>query len=424
MRGDNPPGIEIAAVPIPGPDVAQDRCPKPRAAAWLAQIARTSNPESLSRPLAGQRVPPALVTKEVDSTRFSYLPFLHCPELLPLHAVLVCAHLAEDFLNLQAERAHPPLSPCLCCSGGCFASSWPHHPSTARPYPILTRKSQRGKTDYADGTPEREEAMKRHGHKVHAAGSLTRIFLCARYFIARDPTCLLYGLRSRKVRALVPEVVRTKFAATSSGRLPSQPADEALSKLEFRLLSILVLKQKPIPTREAGVPPQMRDLYPRCETNQESLFYFKCSPNGGVSKLSRAVFGVQLQKAFGNKRIFPHQINSYSIIKHGIATSKFPLTRLFDPRLVRGWDYSIMAAPGSHGFNSHGKWPFLLTGHLYSPKHAIVHTLANYVNAKIPYACCDPTELRAILMPSLDKRTRRKYSRNIRALLCRDVGVS
>lgn len=44
MRGGSSPGIEIAAVPFPGPGVAQDGCPEPWAAAELALSARPSPP--------------------------------------------------------------------------------------------------------------------------------------------------------------------------------------------------------------------------------------------------------------------------------------------------------------------------------------------------------------------------------------------
>lgn len=102
MRGGNSPGTEIAAAPLPGPGVSQDGCPEPWAAAELARSARPSPPESRSRPRAGPHVPRALVPKD-DSTSFSSLPSLLCPALLPLLAVVVCQHLAGDFLNLQGE---------------------------------------------------------------------------------------------------------------------------------------------------------------------------------------------------------------------------------------------------------------------------------------------------------------------------------
>lgn len=103
MRGGNSPGTEIAAAPLPGPGVSQDGCPEPWAAAELARSARPSPPECRSRPRAGPLVPRALVPKDNDSTSFSSLPFLPFPALLPLLAVVVCQHLAGDFLNLQGE---------------------------------------------------------------------------------------------------------------------------------------------------------------------------------------------------------------------------------------------------------------------------------------------------------------------------------
>ncbi|XP_054945704.1 basic proline-rich protein-like [Physeter macrocephalus] len=103
MRGGNSPGTEIAAAPFPGPGVSQDGWPEPWPPAELAPSARPSPPESRSQPPAGPRVPRALVPKEDDSTSFSFLPSLPCSALLPLLAVVVCQHLAGDFLNLQGE---------------------------------------------------------------------------------------------------------------------------------------------------------------------------------------------------------------------------------------------------------------------------------------------------------------------------------
>uniref|UniRef100_A0A9L0T0G9 Uncharacterized protein n=3 Tax=Equus caballus TaxID=9796 RepID=A0A9L0T0G9_HORSE len=103
MRGGGSPGTEIAAAPFPGPSVAQDGSPEPWAAAELARSARPSPPESRSRPRAGPRVPRALVPKDDEHSSFSFLPSLPCPALLPLLAVVVCQHLAGDFLNLQGE---------------------------------------------------------------------------------------------------------------------------------------------------------------------------------------------------------------------------------------------------------------------------------------------------------------------------------
>lgn len=103
MRGGNSPGTEIAAAPFPGPPVAQDGCSEPWAAAELARSALPSPPESRSRSRAGPRVPRALVPEDDDSTNFSFFHSLPCPALLPLLAVVVCQHLAGDFLNLQGE---------------------------------------------------------------------------------------------------------------------------------------------------------------------------------------------------------------------------------------------------------------------------------------------------------------------------------
>lgn len=102
MRGGNLACTEIAAAALfPGPRVAQDGSPEPWAAAALARSARPEPPEPRSRLRAGSRVPGALVPKDKDSTSFSFHPSRPCPALLPLLAVVVCQHLAGDFLNLQ-----------------------------------------------------------------------------------------------------------------------------------------------------------------------------------------------------------------------------------------------------------------------------------------------------------------------------------
>nr|1ES7_A Chain A, BONE MORPHOGENETIC PROTEIN-2 [Homo sapiens]1ES7_C Chain C, BONE MORPHOGENETIC PROTEIN-2 [Homo sapiens]2QJ9_A Chain A, Bone morphogenetic protein 2 [Homo sapiens]2QJ9_B Chain B, Bone morphogenetic protein 2 [Homo sapiens]2QJA_A Chain A, Bone morphogenetic protein 2 [Homo sapiens]2QJA_B Chain B, Bone morphogenetic protein 2 [Homo sapiens]2QJB_A Chain A, Bone morphogenetic protein 2 [Homo sapiens]2QJB_B Chain B, Bone morphogenetic protein 2 [Homo sapiens] len=68
-----------------------------------------------------------------------------------------------------------------------------------------------------------------------------------------------------------------------------------------------------------------------------------------------------------------------------------------------GWNDWIVAPPGYHAFYCHGECPFPLADHLNSTNHAIVQTLVNSVNSKIPKACCVPTELSAISMLYLDE---------------------
>ncbi|CAK6447441.1 unnamed protein product [Pipistrellus nathusii] len=101
--GSSSPGTQIAAAPSPGPPVAQDGCSEPWAAAELAPSSLPSSPESRSRSRAGPRVPRALGPEDDDSTNFSFFHCLPGPALLPLLAVVVCQHLAGDFLNLQGE---------------------------------------------------------------------------------------------------------------------------------------------------------------------------------------------------------------------------------------------------------------------------------------------------------------------------------
>lgn len=103
MRGGSSPGTEIAAAPLPGPPVAQDGRSEPWAAAELAPSALPSPPEPRSPSRAGPRVPRALVPEDDTSTDFSFFHCLPGPALLPLLAVVVCQHLAGDFLNSQGE---------------------------------------------------------------------------------------------------------------------------------------------------------------------------------------------------------------------------------------------------------------------------------------------------------------------------------
>ncbi|XP_039384273.1 bone morphogenetic protein 2 [Mauremys reevesii] len=68
-----------------------------------------------------------------------------------------------------------------------------------------------------------------------------------------------------------------------------------------------------------------------------------------------------------------------------------------------GWNDWIVAPPGYGAFYCHGECPFPLADHLNTTNHAIVQTLVNSVNSKIPKACCVPTELSAISMLYLDE---------------------
>nr|4MID_A Chain A, AB204 Activin A/BMP2 chimera [Homo sapiens] len=63
-----------------------------------------------------------------------------------------------------------------------------------------------------------------------------------------------------------------------------------------------------------------------------------------------------------------------------------------------GWNDWIIAPSGYHANYCDGECPFPLADHLNSTNHAIVQTLVNSVNSKIPKACCVPTKLRPMSM--------------------------
>ncbi|KAI5945219.1 Bone morphogenetic protein 2 [Manis javanica] len=313
------------------------------------------------------------------------------------------------------------------------------------------------------------------------------------------------------------------------------------------------LKRRPTPSRDAVVPHYMLDLYRRHSGqpgapapdrrleraaslantvrsfhHEESLeelpetsgkttrrFFFNLTSiptEEFITSAELQVFRERMQGTFENNSSFHHRINIYEIIKPATATSKFPVTRLLDTRLVNqnastwesfdvtpavarwtaqgltnhgfvvevahlenqgvskrhvrisrslhqgehnwsqirpllvtfghdgkghplhkrekrqakhkqrkrlkssckrhplyvdfsdvGWNDWIVAPPGYHAFYCHGECPFPLADHLNSTNHAIVQTLVNSVNSKIPKACCVPTELSAISMLYLDE---------------------
>uniref|UniRef100_UPI00398EDA42 bone morphogenetic protein 2-like n=1 Tax=Pristiophorus japonicus TaxID=55135 RepID=UPI00398EDA42 len=71
-----------------------------------------------------------------------------------------------------------------------------------------------------------------------------------------------------------------------------------------------------------------------------------------------------------------------------------------------GWTEWIIAPRGYDAFYCHGECRFPLAHHMNSSSHAIVQTLVNSVNARIPRACCVPTELSPIAMLYLDEDER------------------
>ncbi|KAJ6659248.1 hypothetical protein lerEdw1_019294 [Lerista edwardsae] len=86
--------------------------------------------------------------------------------------------------------------------------------------------------------------------------------------------------------------------------------------------------------------------------------------------------------------------------RHKSSCKRFPLYVDFNDV---GWNDWIVAPPGYSAYYCQGDCPFPLADHLNSTNHAIVQTLVNSVNPKIPKACCVPTELSAISMLYLDE---------------------
>ena len=68
-----------------------------------------------------------------------------------------------------------------------------------------------------------------------------------------------------------------------------------------------------------------------------------------------------------------------------------------------GWNDWIVAPPGYQAFYCHGECPFPLADHLNSTNHAIVQTLVNSVDHRVPRPCCVPTQLSPISMLYLDE---------------------
>ncbi|XP_006894329.1 PREDICTED: bone morphogenetic protein 2-like [Elephantulus edwardii] len=353
---------------------------------------------------------------------------------------------------------------------------------------------------------------------------------------------------------LIPKEAQRKFMEAWD-QSSTKPFNEVLKTFEMRLFSVFGIKERPTPSKNVVVPPYMMELYRR-QTGQagadaldhrleraasrantvrsfhheESLeelpdvngktvrrFFFNLTSfpiEESITSAELHVFREQVQEAVENSSSFRHRINIYEIIKPATATSKFPVVRLLDTRLVTqntsrwesfdvtpavlrwtaqgqvnhgfmvevihlddheedssrrhvrisrslhqdddswaqfrpllvtfshdgkglplykrekrqakhkqrrrlkssckrhplyvdfsdvGWNDWIVAPPGYHAYYCHGECPFPLADHLNSTNHAIVQTLVNSVNSKIPRACCVPTELSAISMLYLDE---------------------
>ncbi|XP_070620767.1 bone morphogenetic protein 2-like [Erythrolamprus reginae] len=77
--------------------------------------------------------------------------------------------------------------------------------------------------------------------------------------------------------------------------------------------------------------------------------------------------------------------------------------RLFVDFKAVGWNDWIIAPGGYHAFYCSGDCRFPLADHMNSSSHAVVQTILNSVNSKVPKACCVPTELSPIAMLYLDQ---------------------
>ncbi|XP_048837642.1 bone morphogenetic protein 16 [Brienomyrus brachyistius] len=69
-----------------------------------------------------------------------------------------------------------------------------------------------------------------------------------------------------------------------------------------------------------------------------------------------------------------------------------------------GWNKWIVAPSGYHAYFCLGECRFPLADHMNSSSHAMVQTLVNSVNVKVPRPCCVPTSLSPIAMLYLDQQ--------------------
>ncbi|XP_029449364.1 bone morphogenetic protein 2 [Rhinatrema bivittatum] len=186
---------------------------------------------------------------------------------------------------------------------------------------------------------------------------------------------LLYQVLLGGSAGLIPEVGRRKF--TESGRATPQQSEDILSDFELRLLHMFGLKRRPSPSKHAVIPQYMRDLYrlhsaagphglpldyqqeraaSRASTvrsfhHEEALeelpetsgktaqrFFFNLTsiPNEEfVTSAELRIFREQVQEPFVKNSSSRHRINIYEIIKPAVATSRDPVIRLLDTRLVQ-----------------------------------------------------------------------------------------
>lgn len=85
------------------------------------------------------------------------------------------------------------------------------------------------------------------------------------------------------------------------------------------------------------------------------------------------------------------------------ANRKCRRHRLFVDFKAVGWNDWIVAPRGYHAFYCSGECRFPLADHMNSSSHAVVQTMLNSVNAKVPKPCCVPTDLSPIAMLYLDQ---------------------
>lgn len=77
--------------------------------------------------------------------------------------------------------------------------------------------------------------------------------------------------------------------------------------------------------------------------------------------------------------------------------------RLFVDFKEVGWNDWIIAPSGYHAFYCSGECRFPLADHMNSSSHAVVQTMLSSVNARVPKACCVPTDLSPVTMLYLDQ---------------------
>lgn len=77
--------------------------------------------------------------------------------------------------------------------------------------------------------------------------------------------------------------------------------------------------------------------------------------------------------------------------------------RLFVDFKEVGWNDWIVAPSGYHAFYCSGECQFPLADHMNTSSHAVVQTMLNSINSRVPKACCVPTDLSPIAMLYLDQ---------------------